>query len=62
MIHFAFEILLLNARADKILTFANASKPFKSNFGLPGSAYPSFCAFFKTLSKVSLLFSISDKI
>ena len=32
------EILLLKAKADKILTLANASKPFKSNFGLPGSA------------------------
>ena len=32
------EILLLNANEDKILTFANASKPFKSNFGFPGSA------------------------
>ena len=25
-------------RADKILTFAKASNPFKSNLGLPGSA------------------------
>ena len=31
-----FETLLLNARADRILTLANASNPFKSSFGLPG--------------------------
>ena len=31
-----------NERADSILTLAKASKPFKSNLGLPGSAYPSF--------------------
>jgi hypothetical protein len=36
--HLCLEILLLNANEDKILTFANASKPFKSNFGFPGSA------------------------
>ena len=33
-----FEILLLKAKADKILTFAKASKPFRSSLGLPGSA------------------------
>ncbi len=36
-----FEIFLLNASADNILTFASASYPFKSNFGFIGSAYPS---------------------
>ena len=36
--HLCLEILLLKANADKILTFAKASKPFKSNLGLPGSA------------------------
>ena len=40
--HLCFEILVLKARADKILTLAKASKPFKSNLGLPGSAYPNF--------------------
>ena len=32
------EIKLLKARAESILTFAKASKPFKSSLGLPGSA------------------------
>ena len=35
---FVLEIFLLNAIDDKILTLANASYPFKSSFGLPGSA------------------------
>ena len=34
----AFQIRLLNDNADKIRTFAKASKPFRSSFGLPGSA------------------------
>ena len=38
----------ISEKADKSLTFAKASKPFKSNLGLPGSAYPSFCALVKT--------------
>ena len=37
-IHLFLEIFVLNERADKILILAKASKPFKSNFGLPGSA------------------------
>ena len=36
--HLCLEILLLKAKTDKILTLANASNPFKSSFGLPGSA------------------------
>ena len=36
--HGNFDILLLKAKADKILTLAKASKPFRSNLGLPGSA------------------------
>jgi len=36
--HLDFEILILNERADRILIFAKASKPFRSNLGLPGSA------------------------
>ena len=34
-------ILLLNDNADKILTFDNVSKPFKSKLGSLFSAYPS---------------------
>ena len=33
-----FEIFLLKARADSILTLSKASKPFKSNLGFLGSA------------------------
>ena len=50
--HLYFEILLPNVNADNILTLAKASKPFKSSLGFPGSAYPSFCAFFKTSKNV----------
>ena len=50
---FVLEIFVLNERADKILILAKASYPFKSNLGLTGSAYPSFCAlnntFFETI-------------
>ncbi len=38
MIQLFFEIKVLNESAERILILANASKPFKSNFGLPGSA------------------------
>ena len=50
--HLLLEIFPLNESADNILILANASKPFKSSFGLPGSAKPNFCAFCKTLSNV----------
>ena len=62
IIRLSLDIVLLNAREDKILTLAKASKPFKSNFGFPGSAYPSNRAFFKTFVKFSLVFSISVSI
>jgi len=34
----ALDSFELKERADKILILAKASNPFKSNFGLPGSA------------------------
>ena len=38
IIHLLFDILILNESADKILILAKASKPLRSNLGLPGSA------------------------
>ena len=38
IMHLLFEIFVLKERADNILIFAKASKPFRSNLGLPGSA------------------------